>query len=158
MSLARMKAMKFNEKALKEQLKAQCGVGGLKQAQSYADQFATLLTNKISSALGAHDIDLETRASHDDGSIKGNMITFQIYLDGDEFIRPSMSEHKEYDDANMLYLFDVGWNMPDGKRIVEHGTFSRTQYGGEHYIREACDEFNHSTPSGVTATPSSDFM
>lgn len=150
--------MKLNEKALKEQLSAQCGVGGLEQAKSYADKFAVLLTDKISDALSLHHININTKASHDDGSTNGNTITFQFYLDDDAFIRPSMSEHKEYDDANMLYLFDVGWHMSGRKMIREHGKFSRTQYDGEHYIKEACDEFNHSAPSGVTATPSNDFM
>lgn len=155
--------MKINERLLREQLSSQMNLSNtsVKGAEEYADDLCRMLYEMAHASLASHHIEVSDSFKHDDGTFGDNnmSVTYKISYNSGDVFRESMSTVKDYPPANMLVLFDIGWNMPKSKQIKEwdgeayRPKMSRIYYDGEQFIKEACERFNSSTPSGVEAKP-----
>ena len=147
-------------KSLQAQISS-VGSVSVEGAEQYADDLCKYLFAESAPVLSSHHIDIENKFVHDNGKTdKNNMsVVFNISYDSDDVCRPTMSAHKTYPDANMLILFNIGWDMPISHQIKERDKLARKElrsciyYDGDQYIKEACDKFNASAPPGVFAEP-----
>ena len=155
--------MKINETLLKEKLSTKVGLNNISMdgAVEYADKLCKVLFEETSPVLSSHHIGISNHFTHDNGvsGKDGMSLVFQISYESDDVCKPTMSTRKAYDDANMLILFDVGWDIAKSHQIKEWDKathkplHSRLHYDGDQFIKEACEKFNASAPSGVFAEP-----
>ena len=155
--------MILNEQLLMKSIQSQVSSSSISKegAEQYADDLCKYLFDESEPVLSSHYIDIENKFVHDSGETEnhGLSVVFNISYDSDDVCRPTMSSRKKYPDANMLILFDIGWDIAKSHQIKEWDKtthkpiHSRLHYDGDQYIKEACDKFNASAPPGVFAQP-----
>ena len=132
-----------------------------KVAEEYARQFKSKLSDATSVALSPHGNFGIVNLDYAIQELSDREVTYAFSFDTTNVMRESAQDETDYDDVNMIEMFNYGWPAEGHEQgapfwfnweRVGDRVLTRTLYSGEFFLQNACEEFNSMTPSYVEAS------